>query len=377
MNPDATNSSLPNILIVDDTPANLRVLTDLLSRRGYCSRPAPNGKFALQAIELETPDLILLDVNMPDLDGYTVCQRLKADPRFAEIPVIFVSALTETFDKVRAFQVGGVDYITKPIQIEEVQARIETHLKLRHLSQELERTVQDLELRVQEQVKEISDSQLATIFALAKLAESRDDETGKHLDRVRSFCYLLAQKAHERHHYPAELTESFTKIIYQASPLHDIGKVGIPDRILLKPGKLTPPEFEIMKQHSQIGAETLQAVSNQYPHNPIVNMGIKIARSHHERWDGNGYPDGLAGEDIPLPARIMTVADIYDALRSRRIYKPAFSHADSCEIILNSRGSQLDPLLVDIFYEIQAELEAVFDRMKDSADSFLMKAIYG
>jgi putative two-component system response regulator len=360
-----------NILIVDDTPANLQVLSDLLKQRGIHPRPVPSGKLALQAAELDAPDLILLDITMPEMDGYEVCQRLKAQKTLKEIPVIFISALTETLDKVKAFSVGGVDYITKPFQIDEVYARVETHLQLRRLQQEHEQTIQHLEQRVQNQVREISASQLATIFALAKLAESRDDDTGKHLERVRTFCKLLATRLGDQAQYRDQISAAFIEDIYQASPLHDIGKVGIPDAILLKPGKLSGEEFERMKLHTILGAQTLEAVSQQYPSNPLISMGRAIARHHHERWDGTGYPDGLAGEAIPLAARIMAVADVYDALRSKRVYKPGFPPMTTLDIMRNSSGTHFDPGIVSIFDELHEELDTTYERMKDPKEATL------
>jgi putative two-component system response regulator len=354
-----------NILIVDDTVTNLHILSEMLEQRGYITRPVPNGKLALRAIEIEPPDLILLDITMPEMDGFEVCQRLKANKVLKDIPVIFISALTETLDKVKAFGVGGVDYITKPFQIDEVYARIDTHLKVRRLQLELEKTIQTLEERVQQQVKEISDSQMATIFALAKLAESRDDETGKHLDRVRSSCKILADGLSAGSDYSGQISTKFILNIFSASPLHDIGKVGVSDSILLKPGKLTPEEFEVMKQHTIIGSRTLEAVSRQYPHNSIIFMGIDISRHHHERWDGSGYPDGLAGEAIPLSARIMAVADVYDALRSRRVYKPALTHEAAGEIILQSSAKHLDPVVVKTFCDLHEKLNFVYEQMID------------
>jgi len=362
-----------DILIVDDTPANLHILADMLKERGYATRPAPSGRLAIQAAELEPPDLILLDISMPDMDGYQVCRALKANPRLKEIPVIFISALSETLDKVKAFSAGGIDYVTKPFQIDEVYARVDAHLKIRRLQLELEWTIQGLEERVREQVKEISDSQIATIFALAKLAESRDDETGEHLERVRTFCKILAVRLYTQPGYREQISDRFIETIYQASPLHDIGKVSIPDRILLKPGKLTPEEFETMKQHPLLGAHTLEAVSHKYPNNPIINMGIDIARYHHERWDGSGYPHGLSGEAIPLSARIMAAADIYDALRSKRVYKAAFTHVDATEIILNSSGSHLDPEIANAFREEERGFERAYEELIDSEASPLAR----
>jgi len=354
-----------SILIVDDTPANLQVLAEMLKNRGYKARPVPSGKLAIQASQSDPPDLILLDITMPDMDGFQVCQRLKEDKKLKDIPVIFVSALNETLDKVKAFSVGGVDYITKPFQFEEVQARVDTHLKLRRLQTELEMYNQNLQELVQSKVKEISDLQLSMIFAMAKLAESRDYQTGKHLDRVRTICRVIADKLSESSHYKDRVSPDYMNNIFHASPLHDIGKVGIPDSILLKPGKLSPDEFEIMKKHTSIGAETLSAVRGQYPKNAFLNMGIAIARSHHEKWDGNGYPDGLAGDDIPLSARIVAVADTYDALISLRPYKPPFSHEKACDIIMQESGSHFDPGVVEIFVYLERDNPEIFEKLKD------------
>ena len=339
-----------DLLVVDDTPSNLLLLGELLRGKGYRVRMAPEGELALQAARFRPPDLILLDISMPGMDGFEVCRRLKADPDLASVPVIFLSALGEMEAKVRSFEVGGVDYVTKPFHFAEVEARVETHLKLRRYQRRLEEMVQD-------QVREIADSQMATIFALAKLAESRDDETGHHLERVREVCGLLGEGLRSEGTYASQVGEDFLRDLCQASILHDIGKVGISDTILLKPGRLTPEEREIIQQHPVIGARTLEAVCLQYPHNAFLRMGIAIARWHHERWDGTGYPDGLAGERIPLCARVMGLADAYDAMRTRRVYKPPRSHDQTQEIVLQDRGSHFDPVLVEAFLRVEEALQ--------------------
>ena len=341
-----------NILVVDDVPANLTLLAGMLKEKGHRVRPVPSGKLALKAVEHEPPDLILLDITMPEMDGFEVCRRLKQDTRFQEIPIIFISALTETLDKVTAFSSGGVDYVTKPFQFDEVEARVETHLKLHRYQSRLEELVK-------EQVKEISDSQVSTIFALSKLTESRDKSTGKHLERVQIYCRLLAEKLSREEPYNSVIADTFINNIFNASPLHDIGKVAIPDHVLLKPGRLAAEEFEIMKTHSLIGAATMEAVNEIYRNNAFISMGISIARAHHERWDGTGYPNGLKEEEIPLAARIMAIADVYDALRSKRCYKGAFSREQSSEIIKEGSGTQFDPSLVKAFLE----MEESFDRI--------------
>ncbi len=341
-----------NILLVDDTPANLILLANMLKEKGCRVRPVPSGKMALKMIENELPDLILLDITMPEMDGYEVCRRLKADSRSADIPIIFISALSETLDKTRAFTTGGVDYITKPFQFEEVEARVETHLSLRRHQVYLE----DL---VEEKVREISSSQMSTIFALSKLAESRDADTGRHLERVQIYCRVLAERLARESIYKNEVGENFIYNISNASPLHDIGKVAVPDHILLKPGRFNAEEFEIMKTHTTIGAQTLEEVRKLYPRNSFVNMGISIACCHHERWDGQGYPAGLAGKAIPLAARIMAVVDVYDALRSKRCYKEAMEHHVCREIILAGKGTQFDPTIIDAFSATEDEFERI------------------
>ena len=335
-----------NILLVDDVPVNLRILSDMLRHAGYATRSARSGEAALRAALEQPPDLVLLDVMMPKMDGYEVCRRMKSHTLLEHIPVIFLSALGETRDKLEAFNSGAVDYITKPFQIDEVCARVHTHLQLAQLQTAVETYSHRLEELVSEQVSQILDSHMATIFAMARLAESRDDETGTHLERVRDFCQLLGEGMAEE---SGELDAESVRNLVHAGPLHDIGKVGISDAILLKPGKLTTEEFEVMKTHTVLGANTLEAVSKEHPSNAFIAMGIDIARSHHERWDGAGYPHGLAGEDIPLCGRIVAVADVYDALRSQRVYKPAYSHGESCRIILAGSGTQFDPDVVSVF----------------------------
>lgn len=359
--PDASSleDSGCSILIVDDTPANLRLLSGMLSEEGYRVRPVPNGRLALQSASADPPDLILLDINMPEMDGYETCRRLKSDPLLKTIPVIFVSALSETLDKVKAFGVGAVDYITKPFQVEEVLARVETHLTNRHLQRQLELHNRNLQALVADQVREIADSHIALILALSKLAESRDDDTGKHLERTQRYCRILAERLRREAAFCILIDDEFVDNIFHSSPLHDVGKVAIPDAILCKPGTLTESEFAVMRTHTLRGAETLRTVATAYPNNSFVNMGIEIARSHHEKWDGTGYPDGLAGEDIPLAAAIMAVADVYDALTSKRCYKAAMAHDESAAIILRNRGTHFAPYAADAFGGMQEEFDRV------------------
>jgi len=365
MNKD--NSVLVKILIVDDSPEAIEVLSSVLPDNCKC-QVALSGEKAIELLEKseELPDLILLDVMMPGMNGYEVCEHLKKDKRLKEIPVIYLSALSDTKDKVKAFIHGGVDYIEKPFQLEEVRARIATHLTLRFLQKALEVHNHNLQQMVEEKVKEISESQMATIFALAKLAESRDEDTGDHLKRVQIFCALLAKKLGEHPQYMGKMDPEFINSLELASPLHDIGKVGIRDAILLKPGKLLPEEFEEMKEHTTIGANTLKEVYQNYPNNHFIRTGIEIAQSHHEKWDGSGYPEALSEDDIPLSARIMALVDVYDALRSKRCYKEAFTHETSCGIILQGRGTQFDPAVVDAFIALEHEFNSIRTAMDDA-----------
>jgi putative two-component system response regulator len=357
------------IMVVDDTPANLHLLEEMLLGENFRVQSFPRGDLALKAAERNPPDLVLLDITMPDLDGYQVCASLKVKERLRDIPVIFISGLNETIDKVRAFNAGGVDYVTKPFQFEEVQARVLTHLKIHRLQQQLEEHRHRLEERVQEQVREISNSQIATIVAMAKLAESRDDDTGKHIERVQGYCRLLATSLAQASPYAGEITAKFIENIYLASPLHDIGKVAVADSVLLKPGKLTPEEFAVMKSHTLIGAKTLASALAKYPQNVFIRTGLTIARSHHERWDGSGYPDGAAGTDIPLYARITAVADVYDALRSDRCYRAAMSHEEACALIRQGSGSQFDPAIVAVFDEISGQFLQISQGLTNASQS--------
>jgi putative two-component system response regulator len=350
-------------MIVDDSPQNLKLLETMLSKQGYKVVPIPKGVMALAVARRNPPDLVLLDIDMPDMDGFEVCREMRADKQLSEIPILFISAMTGVEAKVKAFEQGGQDYITKPFQFEEVKARVETHLHLVQLRKELRQYSHVLEDKVQEQVQEISDSQLATILAMAKLAENRDDDTGQHIERVQLFCKMLAEELFRQNAYKEIVTQEFSEMIYHCSPLHDIGKVGIADRILLKPGKLTPEEFEIMKTHTTIGARTLETVKKRYPRNAFIAMGARIAKCHHEKWDGSGYPIGLKGNDIPIEAQILAVADVYDALRSKRVYKDAFSHEKSSEIIFEGAGKHFNPALVGVFEKLEKEFKDVRDQM--------------
>lgn len=351
------------IMVVDDTPESLKLINCMLETVGYNVLAFSSSRQALVEALNTPPDLFILDITMPDMDGFELCEQLKANQDLSSIPVIFISGLSEFEEKVRAFSSGGVDYVTKPFNIDEVLARVKTHLNLQFMQRELQKHSLHLEELVQEKIQEISDAQLATITALANLSESRDDATGGHIERTQDFCRALAEQLRKKSTYSSQIDDVFVNNLYFAAPLHDIGKVGIRDSILLKPGKLSTDEFEIMKTHVMIGVKTLESIRGRYPDNEFLNMGINITRYHHEKWDGKGYPEGLAGARIPLCARIMALADVYDALRSRRPYKPPFSHEVSCGIIFESSGTHFDPVIVAAFKEIHFDLSCIKDRL--------------
>ena len=358
------NQERATIMIIDDTPANLTLLQEILQSQDYRVLVFTRGSMALKAAEKSPPDLILLDITMPEMDGFEVCRNLKSNEILKNIPVLFISALTSASDKVKAFHEGGVDYITKPFYFEEIRARVETHLRLSRIQKEIERHNLHLEDLIQEKILEVVNSQVATIHALSTLTESRDDDTGWHIERTRLFCKILAERLKDKSTYSNSVDSHFVESVFQTAPLHDIGKVGIPDSILLKPGQLTPEEFEIMKSHVILGAKTLNTVLEEYPQNRFIATGLEITRFHHEKWNGKGYPDRLAGAAIPLSARIMAVADVYDSLRSERPYKDAFSHEKSYDIIVNGSGEDFDPVIVEVFKECGKEFADIHANFK-------------
>jgi len=366
MDPAITNPETVSLFVVDDSKTSLLILSSILREQGYQVSTFEQGHDALSAAGIAPPDLILLDITMPVMDGVEVCRKLRMDPDTADIPVIFVSGLEKVEDKIRAFDSGGQDYITKPFNNREVLARVKNQITMQRLSRELRETNQNLNSIVERQVEEITQSHMALILALSKLSESRDNDTGLHIERIQEYCKLLAQQLSTTTQYAGVIDERYITNLYNASPLHDIGKVATPDEILLKPGKLTREEFDIMKRHTLMGAQTLEAVRNKFPNIQIVNMGIVIARSHHERWDGSGYPDGLAGEEIPLSARILALADVYDALRSKRCYKDGFSHEKTVSIIARDSGTHFDQEIVRAFMNKESEFELLHDEMNET-----------
>lgn len=362
------------ILIVDDNEYNRDLLSRWLQRQGHTVILSKNGVEALQTIKSETVDLVLLDIMMPEMNGYEVLAELKNGNGYSRIPIIMISAVDELDSVVKCIELGAEDYLNKPFNKVLLKARIGTTLKRKRLEDQeqlyllkIEDQNVRLEQRVREQVKEIGSAQMATINALAKLAEYRDNDTGKHLDRVREFCTVLLDYLMDNPQDSRFVSINYRDNIIAASVLHDIGKVGVPDNILLKPGKLTKEEYLIMQTHCKIGSDTLRDVYKLYPENGFIQVGIEIAQCHHEKWDGSGYPAGLSGTDIPLSARILAVADVYDALTTRRCYKEAFSHKDSMAIILKDKGKHFDPVLIDYFLEVSDKFEAIQKQLQDDA----------
>ncbi len=327
------NSHLPLILAVDDEASNLQLLRQILQDR-YRLLFAKDGARALELAHQEHPDLILLDVMMPGMTGHEACRALKADPATAGIPVIFVTALSDTDDEVRGFDAGGVDYITKPVSAPVVRARVRTHLSLVRMD-------------------ELKDSRLQIVQRLGLASEYKDNETGMHVIRMSHYARLLG--------LAAGMTEAEADDLLHAAPMHDVGKIGIPDRILQKPGPLDPDEWEIMKSHATIGADII----GEHPHG-MLKLARNIALSHHEKWDGSGYPAGLAGAAIPIEGRICAIADVFDALTSERPYKKAWTVEDAVALLQKQRGAHFDPQLVDLFVGLLPAICAIKEKWAET-----------
>ncbi|WP_129674389.1 two-component system response regulator [Candidatus Chloroploca sp. Khr17] len=388
-------STRQTILIVDDAPENLTILGELLMPY-YQVRVARSGIRALQvAASAPQPDLLLLDVMMPEMDGYAVLTRLRDHPATRSIPVIFVTAMDSVEDESHGLELGAVDYITKPIRPAIVLARVRTHLELKQARDWLANQNACLEAEVARRMRENQLIEDVSIRALAALAEVRDPDTGNHLRRTQIYVQVLANALATHPRFADALSQPCRDLLVKSAPLHDIGKVGIPDHILLKPGRLTPEEREIMKGHCRIGSNAIEMAMNStlaaeeihlletpshgcankvdlaynWPrHAPLefLHVAREIALSHHEHWDGTGYPEGLANEAIPLSARLMALADTFDALISRRIYKPPVPMPEVVAIIREERGRQFDPDIVDTFLALSTEFQAIADHYVDS-----------
>jgi putative two-component system response regulator len=357
----------PTILVVDDTPDNLSLMSGLL-RASYKVKLAHSGERALQVVSGEhKPDLILLDIMMPEMDGYEVLRRLQQDPVSSQIPVIFLTAMSASEDETIGLELGAVDYISKPINPSIVLARVRTQLQLKFARDFLHNHNEYLEREVEKRTREVLTIQNVTIRAITSLAETRDNETGNHIRRTQHYVKALAKHLQGHPRFSAALDEATIDSLFRSAPLHDIGKVGIPDHILLKPGRLDADEFEIMKTHTTLGRDAIAHAEQELGQSiGFLQHAKEIAYSHQEKWDGSGYPEGLVGEQIPLSARLMAVADVYDALISPRVYKPAFSHAKSVTIISEGRGSHFDPDIVDGFLAISDAFQSIAQQYSDT-----------
>jgi putative two-component system response regulator len=359
MNHTAISSEL-TVLIVDDTPDDLALMRQIIDG-SYRVKVARHGDAALTIVESDDPpDLILLDTLIPGRDGYEICRQLKAKPAANDIPVIFLTASNSVEDEARGLALGAVDYISKPISPPILLARIKTHLTIRQSQLLLKGQNHFLEREVKRRSEEIELIQDITVHTLASLAETRDNDTGHHIRRTQHYVRILAEALRHHPQFRPELDDDRTiDLLFKSAPLHDIGKVGIPDRILLKPGPLDADEFRIMKTHARLGYEAiLQAERELGKEIPFLQFAKQIALGHHERWNGTGYPQGLSGDDIPVSARLMALADVYDALISRRVYKEGMSYEAARQIILNGKGLHFDPDIVDAFMTVEEAFKA-------------------
>ncbi|MEN9896359.1 MAG: hypothetical protein RLZZ66_8 [Pseudomonadota bacterium] len=367
-----------NILVVDDTPDNLIMMSELL-KDDYKVKVANNGEKALKISQSQTPpDLILLDIMMPVMDGYEVCRQLKSNAQTQHIPVIFLTAKTDATDETKGLEIGAIDYITKPINPAILMARVKTHIDIKRMQDFLRNQNSFLEAEIIKRTREINAIQDVTIHAMASLAETRDNETGNHIRRTQNYVRVLAQKLRHHPRFAHFLDDDkIIELLYKSAPLHDIGKVGIPDKILLKPGRFEPEEFEVMKQHPALGRSAiLNAEYELGLEVPFLKYAKEIAYAHQEKWDGSGYPLGLSGDNIPISARLMAVADVYDALISRRVYKEGMSHEQAVKLIIEGRGSHFDPDITDAFLELQEDFIAIAAKFWDSDADLAKKAEY-
>lgn len=364
----------PSVLIVDDSVANLSLVAGLL-RSNYSVKVAKDGIKAIQLIHSEPPELILLDVMMPQLDGYEVCRLLKADEQTRHIPIIFLTSQTETENEEKGLSLGAVDYITRPINPGLLLSRVRAHYADAQSARAMRISNEYLEFEVSKRARQVTAMQDITILAMASLAETRDQDTGNHLRRTQNYVRALALQLRLKGEHSSYLSDEIIDILYKCAPLHDIGKVGIPDRILLKPGKFDADEFEVMKRHPALGLHALeqaQRITGQTV--DFIEIAKDLVYSHHEKWDGTGYPQGLSGENIPLPARLMALADVYDALISPRVYKPGMSHGEAADIIVQGSGKHFDPTIVDAFLDLSFEFRAIAHRFADSKEELQDKA---
>jgi putative two-component system response regulator len=355
----------PVVLVVDDDPVQLNTVVSILGKRYNCI-PMTNGKTALKYLESRTADLMLLDYNMPELSGVQVLKKMQEEEHTARIPVIFLTGVDDTEGEVTALRLGAVDYIVKPIRPAVLLTRVKNQIELSEHRRDMEYLIaqrtEDL-WHANERLKKREDS---TLSLLARITDMRDEDTGGHILRTTGYTRVIVNALFaEPHPHPGyELTEDEANSIIKCAQLHDLGKIAIPDSILLKPAKLTPEEFEVIKMHPGYGERFFADFMKSDSDDPFLETARLITYSHHEKWNGTGYPLGLSGEDIPLPGRIVAVADVYDALVSERPYKKPFSHEKAREIITTDAGKHFDPYLVEIFLAHEDEFIEV-SKLKD------------
>ena len=358
----------PKILVADDDNISRKLLITFLKSLGYDICEAENGSNTLSKIMNERPDVILLDINMPEIDGFNILKIIKSNPETRMIPVIIITGVSDNQYYIKAIELGADDFLSKPFNIYLLKARLHSLITMKMLY--------DINLKYQKKLKDsnfellnqLIKTQEVTIVALAKLAEFRDPETGAHLERIREYSRIIAEEITKIGKYNKYIDERYIDNIYKSAPLHDIGKVGIPDSILLKPGKLTKNEFEIMKRHTIIGGDAISSALKQIGiKTSFLDMAKVIAYYHHERWDGKGYPFQLKREDIPLSARVISLADVYDALTSKRIYKDAFNHEEARKIIVSEADKKFDPDIVDAFIKREKDFLMLKEVYKDKS----------
>lgn len=363
MGPDREN---PVVLVVDDDVDNIRLIYEIL-KNDYRVLVATNGEKALETAMASRPDIILMDVVMPVMDGYEACRRLKENKALQGIPVLFLTSKSDEPDERRGLALGAADYIVKPVSGPILTMRMKTHLELKRSRDILEDQNRFLDEEVQRRTRDVFVMQEASVMAMAALAELRDNETGGHLQRSKLYIQELAECLSRREKYKALLNPDKIRLIVFSSPLHDIGKIGISDHVLLKPGPLTAEEYAVMKTHAALGRDAIFCTEKLIGGaETFLSCAREIAYSHHEKWDGSGYPQGISGEAIPLPARLMAVADAYDALTSRRIYKEAVSHGEAVSIIRADSGRHFDPDVVEAFLILEERFLEISRQYKDA-----------
>ena len=350
------NQATPDVIIVDDLEVNRIILMQMIQSMGYTTAGAKSGEEALELVGRHLPKLFLLDISMPGISGFEVCEILKRDIRTRDIPVIFISATSSLDDKVMGFTLGGADFISKPFALAEVTARVSMHLKAYEMKKEIENYNRRLNLVVNEQMKKIEEEKKNMLYAIAKIAEKSVHFTENHMENVRENARVLAQALQFSPKFEKQVSNAFIETIEVAAPLHDLGKISIPHEILVKQGALTPAEREIVKTHPQAGARILMEIYSQVEENEFIGMAIQIAHYHHEYWDGNGYPAGLKGEEIPLAARIVNIVGSYDTMTGKRCYKTAISPEESINEMEKDAGRIYDPDIFDVFKRIRNQL---------------------